>query len=483
MMLLIGSVLGACQRADFVLFVPDDAALITSRNGSDAAVTGFVDMGVAPEGCGDFTPGPEFQLCSATYVGGDGEDRAEAVAIGGDGSIVVAGNFVTDPYGLTPRELPTRGDGALLRLSGRGSEARSLTRVGARVRDMEIQRGGAHRIALATDRGVMVLDSRASVQVWAFELAAGAERVSIGSEGTVAAIDAEDIVHLWNAAGSPLAAFGLEAAAVVADVAVDDHGQTVFVVGARRAVGECSGLLPFLRAFDLEHRPRWTAYDFPDAGGACSSSQGRRIVMGNDGLLYYVGHNQGGNSVHLKDPADLAIPAPVVSYDAYTRGSGRATQTFGFVARFHPDTGAMLSGQMLLPRDGETGGRLLVNAVTADRAGNVYLAGEASCCLSERDAIEVGGVVPGPYVDGDLFVAIVARDFTERLSWVTWTGGDGASGVATGVAVGEDLAAVVANQRGTTSAMITRTALQERPAEETEAFISVWPAATTASGQ
>lgn len=462
----------ACQDAGLVLAAQDGASPAVSFDGG----VGFVDMGGGGPNCYRFAAGPEFALCTATYIGEDGPDQAVAVGIGADGEVVVAGNFATLPF-----DIPEPGDagdrsGALLRFDSTGTRSLGAARVDARIWDMAVQQASAQRIAIATEAGVAVYDDNGAEQTWSFELPVGAERVTIGETGTVAALDGEGVIHLFNAAGSPIAAFAVDAP-TVADIAIDDQRDLVFAVGSRGASGACDGPLPFLRAYDFTSRLAWRAYDFEDPGAECAPSQGDRIELGRDGMLYYAGHNRGGDSVHLKDPSDVDVLAPISSYDEYTRGSGVVTETHGFVARFNPETGEVLGGQALLPRDGETGGRLAIHAIDADARGHVYLAGESACCIDARDAISVGGQMPGPYDDGDMFVAILAPDFSERLSWVTWTGPDGVSGVASGIAVGERFAAVVANQRYSVSPMITHAALQAAPKDATDAFLSVWPAA------
>ncbi|MDD9933213.1 MAG: hypothetical protein OXT09_06405 [Myxococcales bacterium] len=459
--------LWACTERGFVLSLQGDHG--AGDNSADAGA--FYDMGVAPGGCDTFTPGDRFGLCSASYLGGAGEDRADGVTFDRDGNLLVAARLSETPFGLSEQRLGA-GEAGVLRLSPTGRAALSWTPLASRIRDMAVG-GSDGRIALATEDGVSVLDSEARELLWMREEEGGVERVDVGGDGSVATLLVDGTIVLLTPDGSPRTAFRVVADRVE-DLTLDTDSDLIHVAGGRAAEG-CPGLMPFLRAYSQGGREQWRRFDFADADGHCDSAWGRRVTIGADGQLYYAGQNEGEDTPHLRDPQDVSVPAAVAGGDAYGAPEG-ATEPFAFVARFDPSTGEMDRAQVLITRDGERGGRVRINAIDADEQGHIFLAGEAGCCIDRRDELRVGGVRPGEFDQSDIFVAVLSPDLDEREAWVTFTGQAGSNALATGVAVGGRFAAVVGNQPEPGPGLITLAALAPEPLGSSDAFVAVWPA-------
>ncbi len=417
--------------------------------------------------CPPYSPGARLDTCSTSYLSGPEDDVLTSAAVAPDGSVLVAGSISRTFDGETAL-IP--GYGALARLSPNGRELVSVTRLGGEVADLDV--AGTGELAAAGDFGAVLLAEDAGSIVW--QAPQAATRIAAGKAGNVAVLRADHSLGLYDAQGSLLLEFSL-ADDAVEDVAVDDVSGLVFVVGGNfRPGSSCQGMMPFLRAYDFAGNVRWRAYDFADALGNCASSRGYRVVLGDDQMLYYAGENQGGNTVHLKDPSDLAVPAPLVSYDSYTIGAGKAIHEYTFVARFEPASGKIVLGQVLVPRENDVGGYLYVRALAADAAGRVFLGGQATCCIADREQLTIGGQPLGPYQGGDDSVAILSADFSQRLTWTAWTGSTASALMTTSLAVGGGRVVMTASQSDSNAPVLTERALQSAPAGLRDGFFSVW---------
>lgn len=459
--------LGACMDDGFVL-----TQKIPGMDGS-TAMDGATDA--SSPSCAQYTPGVALTVCTAGYLGGTGENRPTAVAITPAGSIVVAGTFSDDGFRGERTTLPGGTTGGVLVLSSEGRAIRASTRIGTAVYDMAVN-DVTGDVAVGGDFGVALLSADAKEEHWRASIEGGAIRVDIGHEGTVAALTADGTVRLFDRAGDVLLTMPTTDA-TVSDIAVDDASGLFFLVGANQPGGSCTGSMPFLRGYGVDGEVRFRNYDFPDAEGQCASSRGVRVAMGRDGKLYYAGENHGGNTVHLRDPQDLASPARLVSYDTYTAGHHPAIREYTFVARFEPATGEMELGQVLLPRDDDgTGGMLFVHTIAADEHGNVYVGGRATCCLARRDELRISGIAPGTYRAGDNSLAILSPDFRERLTWTTFTLDNESPATTVAVAVGRGLAAMLADQPAGAGRLITVDAIASDPPGTSQAFLATFRA-------
>jgi hypothetical protein len=230
------------------------------------------------------------------------------------------------------------------------------------------------------------------------------------------------------------------------DIAIDAEGR-VAVTGWQpaEAGGECQGSLPFIEVYDATQSLLWSAYGFADAPGWCASSKGKRVLIAQ-GQLYYAGEQEGGNSVHQRDPRDLGLQAPLVSYDTFSTSAGKAIDEYSFVARFELSTGALQAGQVIVPRDAAgVGGKLFTSALAVDASGRIFLGGKATCCIEERELRSVAEQQVGAFVGEEASLLILSADLKERLSWATFTGAAGpavssiqalALGTGVGAAVG-----------------------------------------------
>ncbi|MEH0937837.1 hypothetical protein [Micromonospora psammae] len=422
---------------------PASAGAEPTPGGTPAAVTGF---GAAPASCP--RPAPAARSSStldptaAFHPGRTATDSANAVDTAPNCEIVVGGRF-TDVRGGTRTTLG-KGPGAVLRLDGTGRRLLGVTRLAGVVEDLEVHREGGE-IAVATDRGVALLDPRATTARW--QRAGAASRVAVGAAGTVAAV-VGGAVRVYDLRGAALATIRPDGR-TVSDVAVDDRSGLVFVSGYRQVnAGPCVPVqIAYVHAYDRRGALRWRAYDHPAAklGDRCADSRAERVSMGRDGKLYLAGVTDGGNSIFGRSAADVTRPAPNVVVDKFTQpfNTGNAHQTY--LARLDPSSGRQLAGQHLLARidsKGDRGNTVTPYAVTADERGRVYAGGVSAYQIADRSRVALGGRRLASYAGGDAWVLVLSADLKRRLTWVVFT--DGGAGAVRGVTAGSGVAAVAA---------------------------------------
>ncbi|MDX2054997.1 MAG: hypothetical protein SFV15_21520 [Polyangiaceae bacterium] len=423
--------------------------------------------------CPPFTLGTSLEVCTATYLGGAGGDRLSASGFGSDGALLVGGVIPSaEPTGKVV-QLLSGGPGVVVRLSGDGRHVLSTTHLGQSVNDLVVAPSG--RIAVAGDFGVVLLDRKAESVVW-HAPRANMLRVAVGFAEDVAALDDTGGVHVFDQEGAVRGNFTL-ADPVVNDVAVGPSGDQVFVVGGHPDPnGECPGSVPFLRSYSYGGALQWKAYDFSAQLGNCASSRGVRVVVGRNNKLYYAGEQQGGNSAHLRNPLDVNQEAILTSYDDYTAGYGKAILDYSFIARFEPSTGLFEAGQVVLPRNAQIGGSLLVGGLDVDAMGNIYVAGQSSCCISGRDGLSIAGAAVGAFQVPEISALVIAPDFASRKLWTTFTGTSGSEMFAASITEANGRVAMVANQSNELGQALVFESLHPAPLGQSDGFVGVWSA-------
>jgi hypothetical protein len=409
-------------RSDYVLRGP--AVLPQGGEGGAPEVSGGgLPSAGAPELECDatFQSGLNFAVCRAEYWGSAGEDEIRAVAISEAGAVIRAGRSASPGDDVPTLELPGATSGVIESVDSRGTALRAA-RFGSEVTALVVD---ASNIVAASDLGVVVLSEDLRQAVVDSRIGA-VSRLAVSPAG-MAALMSDGRVLALDQEAAPLHELPLDGARAE-DVAIDDSG-TVFVTGSKAAAGACLGRMPFVRAFDAAGELSQTAYDFMDAPDWCASSVGRRLLL-RGGKLYYAGEQQGGNSVHLRDPHDLSLQAPLVSYDDFSSGAGKAIDVYTFVGRFDATTLELEAGQVVLPREAGVGGSLSANALAVDAAGRLFLASISSCCIEARDERTVAGTLLGPYAGPELSLLILSADLRERLTWTTFTGQGATSGLS-----------------------------------------------------
>jgi hypothetical protein len=421
-------------------------------------------------------------VCAATFLGGSGANHLGSVDVAPDGTLVVAGAVEGSNLGVTPTTLMGGTTGAVVRLNSTGTKVLSMSAIGTLVSGLQVDRVDG-KIAVAGDFGVALLDAVAGSILWSKAISGGASVVSIGDDGTIAALSG-NTVSVFSEVGMPLGTISIPATSTNG-VAVDGADQSVIVTGYRQDNGgACS---EYKSTFILAYAyaggsPKWTDYawthDQVGAAGQCADTTGFVVTMGRDGKLYYAAKSDGGDTVHQNDPRDLSKPAPNVATDAYNQPYGLSgANAIGYYARFDPATGLIERGQFVLSRNGSAGNAAVPSAIAADEKGDVFIAGNAAYEIDNRSSDQINGHDAGNYAAYDVFGLIVSPDFTQRLTWTVFNGGG--PGTATAVVAGKGIAALGAEQTSAEyagGALITVNALQPSPQGASDGYLAVWPA-------
>ncbi len=425
------------------------------------------------------SPTNNLQVNAATHIGGSGTDSASAIDIGSDGSIVFAGILPGhNPGGKSPTSLLGGGDGAIVRYAEDGRSVLSVTRIGSSVTDMEI--AGDGKMAVSGSFGVAVLNATASSVAWSANPGA-ASRVSIGSDGTVAAL-VSGKVHVFSSSGASVATFSVSGN-YKEDLVVDGVNKSIIVTGysQKNVSNVCLGQLQvaWMRSYSYTGTVKWTDYDFKaEEHGAdqyCADTRGYRVALGKDGYLYLAGESAGGNSMFLLDPKNYTVKLGsdrLISYDAYNKAYNTAANHITWYGKYNPKDGNLILGQFLLPRNTDgSGNTIRPRGIAADANGKVYVTGTTTCCLENRSEQYISGIQTGAYAGGEAFLLIVQPDFKKRLHWTPFTkDGHSSSGVA--VAVRNGKAAQASSLK--TGSMVSVQAVQPNPSTVPDAYLVSW---------
>jgi hypothetical protein len=441
------------------------------------ALSGGVALAQLPAPDEPVEPRTNFDVSAATYLGATDDDTLNAVDIAPDGALVVGGALpgYLPPDGTGLFELLGGGPGAIMRLDETGQRALSLTRIGDTVADLEVATSG--QIVACGSFGVALLNAEANDVVWSADPGDGAKRCAIGaSDGTVALV-VGGTVYTYANDGTALGSWAANGKDEY-DVAVDSTNELVIVTSYKQASANWKSA--FMRAWSYDGTSRWQSYDFNSNDGLGADTEGKRIAIGRDGLLYFAATINGGTgaSIFSRDPLDLSQSAGdrTVKTDNYNNPTNVGSISMTWYGRYNPADGSLLLGQSLLTRlSSGRGNSIAPRAIMADEQGRVFVAGQMFCCIANRDALQIAGQPVGGYQSGEPFFLAVQPDFEQRIVWTPFTaaGGEGGSSPAVGVSARDGNAAVAIDVDAGKS-LITHNALQSLPTGGTEGYVAAW---------
>lgn len=428
------------------------------------------------------TPKTNLPALTATYLGDAGADELNSAGIAPDGSLIVAGALPGyAPPAAPVITLPGATDGAVVRLSAAGSSVLSVLRFGSVVRDMDINDSG--HLIVCGDAGMVRLSADAATVLWSAS-PGNVARCAVGADGTAAALTGAT-VSVYDVHGAPVASWSVEGA--VADLVVDSAREQVIVGGYTQVSSTLQ--LPWVRAYGYNGMLRWRSYDFTAAPGFGADSRVERLALGADGNLYVAGSINGGvgASVFSRDPKDLSIPlgTRLVKYDLYSDSTNTGSVKIAWFGRFNPADGSLSLAQALLTRrtSDNKGNSISIRAIAANEDGQVFLAGDAACCIKNRAQQRIAGIAVGPYEGGEGYVALISADFQQRLVWMPYAGPmlSGGNSAARALAVRNGKALAVATlslDPAKPRSLITFNALQPAPGGSTgsEGYLLLWHA-------
>lgn len=357
----------------------------------------------------------------AGYLGSAQDDTLVAVGFDPAGALVLAGN-VPALAGAPETIVPGGEAGALIQIAADGRTISRVVRVAATLNHAALAADGS-AVVCGPD-GVIVLEPDLATVRWRASPGAIA-RCAIGADGRVAALRAADrtVLVYPSAGGSPLAI--VVAGTAVADIVLDTVNGLLVATGYTQAASDLK--VAFLRAYRLtDGSVAWQRYGFSaaDVKGAnlAADSEGRRLALGADGLLYFAGFTDGGNSIFGRDPANLSrvlSTSELITFDQYNNPFNLSgAKSLAWYGRFDPATGALLRGQWLLTRlsDGK-GNSITIRALAAAADGTLLVVGDTACCLQGRSAMQLFGYTLGNYELGEPFALVVSPDFGQRRLW------------------------------------------------------------------
>jgi hypothetical protein len=419
---------------------------------------------------------------AGSALGGTGTtDRVVGAAIRADGRIVL-GAVISDatPGGRTPILLngaSATTAGAVVILAADGKSVVSVTRVAAKILDLDLDGSGNILIA-AGSAGVIRLDPDATVLTWSRQTAGKpCFRVDAADNGDVAALfgtETEEFaggaaVGVYDAGGAQLGSFG--AIRNCYDVAISGTLQRVFTTGFNQTNGPAHGYpvqIAHLHSRRYDGTTEWKAYDWTGAQvdeknaegmsqeNNMADTRGTRVALGEDGKLYAAFVCAGGNHIFRYSPFDLRSGVRIAAGDMYHQFWNSGSQHKTFFARYEPATGAYLRGQQLCsrvlnttPPTGNTCHTQQGN-IAADGQGRVYIAGVTASGSNTTkttpglpftsDPIAGRTETAGAYGGGP-FLLVMNADMTSRLACVRTTSAGEAHALAVRTIAGVPLIA------------------------------------------
>ncbi len=348
----------------------------------------------------------------AGFLGSEQDDVIVAAALTPNHEMVFAGN-VPALSDAPETILPGGGAGALIRIAADGRTLVGVTRVATALNAMAMAPDGS--VAVCGSNGVTVLEPDLATVRWQASPDGEAKRCAIAADGQVAAlIAAAKTVLVYPPDGSAPRSISVGGSGV-ADVALSAEHGLVFATGYTQAASDLK--VAFLRAYRIDDGSlAWQRYGFSAAevkgAGLAADSEGRRLALGADGLLYFAGFTDGGNSIFSRDPADVRralSSSELIKFDGYNNPFNLSgAKSLAWYGRFDPVSGTLLRGQWLLTRlnDGK-GNSITVRALAAAADGALLVTGDTACCIAGRSGMQLFNQTLGNYESGEPFVLVV----------------------------------------------------------------------------
>lgn len=227
-------------------------------------------------------------------------------------------------------------------------------------------------------------------------------------------------IRMFDLLGQPTGQFQVDATRV-ADIACSEDGARVYATGDRQVSGTLR--MAFLEAYSADGQQQWRAWGWSaaqaQAAASLADTDGRRVLMGSDGWLYFAGRTDGGNNVYRFSPQNLSQNANNIGFDAYNQTfqlSG--APSLAYYARLDPNTGVLQRGQFLLTRLGNGNGNSVgIDALAVGTNGELHVGGQAFASLANRATLSVAGTTVGPYSGSDPYLLVLPQDFQSRRFW------------------------------------------------------------------
>ncbi|TVR03501.1 MAG: hypothetical protein EA398_04795 [Deltaproteobacteria bacterium] len=424
----------------------------------------------------------DLQVCTATYLGGEGRDDAVGVGVLPDGRVLVAGNFA----GRAPADDAHRvllGDGPA-RVLVFAADGRALERevvLPGTLSAAALAPTGEPLLGLTGEGfGTGVLHPDEEALRWRVE-GAEAGRVAVeGETGRVVTLSGRT-VRVYDTEGTEELVHEVERTSV-SDVAIGGTPVRAFATGFQQVSGNLQQ--PFLHAIELDGERAWTGWDWSaaEAGDLSSDTRGEVIAFGADGMLYYGGESHGGVTTHFRMPDDRDAEAPIRRFDDASRSHNwNGAAPLGFVARLDPATGEMRAATLLAVRlSNGRGNAVRPRFLAAREDGTLLVGGASACCIPHAEHRRVAGQPAMPDYAGGAFIQVLRPELNERPVFTIF--GNGVRADVVGVAARGPGMAVIHNhglrddEETVTGSLITHEA--ERPAPSpgpSEAHLVVFP--------
>lgn len=459
------------------------------------------------------------QITAAGYMGGDGEDLGNAVAIQKHGTVVIAGKFTGLPQGGSTHLLmgaEADAQGALLRLADGGKTLSSVTRLGDSVDDMALMPGtdgilayGPFGLVLLNSDGREIIWEKSGADIGRVDVSAiysSGRRVAVAENGEIAIMgnirnDSNDnigTVHLFDAEGTPIEAGSFQIPPTEIgggtynetweDIAIDADHQLIFVTGKAQRCSQYQS--SFLMAYsytagDDFGTQRWKAYTLWCSGAEnenlTADARGKRVIY-KDGFLYFVGNTDGGNNLFTKDSLDyLSTQTNNIVIDRWNNGAGFGSGKIAYFAKMNPETGAVVKGQFQFSSAGVNQARsFAIEALSVNSDGGLCIGGQSEKEMPLRDQLMLNSSPIGARVDNENAYICVNSDFDERTRVASWTGAaDAGASTITAMASLGDMRAIIGETGGS---IITVNPVDGEKALDQDVFFSVWGSLTYPNG-
>jgi len=468
---------------------------VDTGDGGDAGSPGTPDAGSGNtplEACGPFRSATDLHVCSATHLGGPGNDVGRFVDFMPDGTIVVAGVLGGNDFGVKPTSLLGGGDGVVLRLDPLGRSVLSVTHLPGRIFDAAIDRT-TNRIGVVGDLGVAVLDPTASSIVWSRPGAP--DHIAFGPDGTMVTTETAMVLDKGtvlasltidpprsNGASPQFAVLRGPAADVVADL-----GQAIVIGTAADAGGECGPSFEsvYITSYGFDGAVHWTSYGWSAAqafaADACESTNGSAIGVGpGDKIVFAAGAAKTKNALE-HDAHNLAASANLNDSGPFTTLENPGAFKSAFIGWLHAGSGATIAGTWLTGRENADGtGRVAgaaVFGITTDAFGQIYAAGTVGGYMPGRSQLSVDGTPVGVSTSGDDDGFVVMLDDPAHVAdirfWVTWT--KTVAAPLWSIALHDGLVATLGTTLHSEGQLITVHPIQAARSGGGDAFLSVFP--------